>query len=106
MSLFSSPGRKPNTNVKNYWGTRVIFTDGIISSAYCRRDFIGDLNQAGDFLEWLRTEFYPQLDEQAKLLYHDQNYVLTFESKDGRFHGEASCQNSYKYLYIGCWEKI
>lgn len=103
-------GRYPeNIQFKRYWGARAIF-GGIskyrIDIPWDRKTFEGEQQGSEDFVNWVNDKFFEWLLPQAnQALYNEQRKILTFDSEDGRFHGEASCQGSYGYLYIGCWER-
>jgi hypothetical protein len=105
-------GRYPNEekdNIKRYWGARAIFYSGsnyTIDIPYDRKTYEGDEENAQPFFDWINNNFMKWLEKEANAnLFNDQRKVIKYESEDGKYQGEACCQGSYGYLYIGCWEK-
>jgi len=103
-------GRYPvNMTPKQWWGARAIFkpydTYRKLDILRDRQNFEGDKTKSEEFMCWVNDVFLEQLDPYFNELYSNQNKVIKITSTNGQFEGEVSCQNSYGYLYIGCWEK-
>lgn len=96
-----------NQQPKRYWGARAIFNGRNIDIPYDRKSFEGKKEGSDKFLNWINKDFFKWLEGQADLrLYNNQSKVINYNSKNGKYYGQASCNNSYGYLYIGCWEII
>lgn len=102
-------GRYPeNIQVKRFWGARALFnlkTSYQIDIPYDRKSFEGERENSQDFINWINKEFFEKLTKETNAkLYNNQDKIICIKSEDGKYQGEASCQGSYGYLYIGCWE--
>ncbi len=68
-------------------------------------EFYGETTKpTQEFVDFINHEFMPWLEKKAKSLYGDQYDVVSYNDNP-YFYGEASCQGSHGYLYIGCWQK-
>ena len=103
-------GRYPeNIELKQWWGTRAIFKP---YDEHCKVDILpdrqnyeGNRDESGDFIYWINNGFMKKLEKYFCELNANQSKVIRIESDSGQFIGEACCQNSGGYMYIGCWEE-
>lgn len=98
-----------NTVPKSYWGARAIFWKGSdykLDIPRERQTFEGEKEDSKELMNWINSTFLIWLGKQADSNFynHCQNKLITLDSEDGRFHGQACSNKSYGYMYIGCWE--
>ena len=98
-------GRYPEVPFKMWWGARAIATGEELDIPYDRFSWEGgDRDSRQPLVDWINKEVLPFLNKKLSYLKQNQSEVLSLKSDDGKFCAEACCNDSYGYLYIGCWE--